>query len=86
MISARYLLTGAQLDGTFRFHARGQDVGQFLLLGSFSEYAVVPTASVIKLDDARAAGQGGAAGLRRDDRIRQHGAHRRVQAPVTPWS
>ena len=46
-----YLLTGAQLDGTFRFHARGQDVGQFLLLGTFSEYAVVPTASVIKLDD-----------------------------------
>ncbi|MGB8504965.1 alcohol dehydrogenase catalytic domain-containing protein, partial [Mycobacterium sp.] len=47
-----YLLTGAQLDGTFRFHARGQDVGQFLLLGTFSEYAVLPTASVIKLDDA----------------------------------
>ena len=46
-----YLLTGAQLDGTFRFHARGRDVGQFLLLGTFSEYAVVPTASVIKLDD-----------------------------------
>ena len=29
-----YLLTGAQLDGTFRFHARGRDVGQFLLLGT----------------------------------------------------
>ena len=47
-----YLMTGALLDGTFRFHARGQDVGQFLLLGTFAEYSVVPTASVIKLDES----------------------------------
>ena len=46
-----YLMTGTQLDGTYRFHARGKDVAQILLLGTFSEYAVVPTASVIKLDD-----------------------------------
>jgi S-(hydroxymethyl)glutathione dehydrogenase/alcohol dehydrogenase len=46
------IMKGPQLDGTFRFHARGMDIGQMLLLGTFSEYAVVPTASVIKLDDA----------------------------------
>jgi S-(hydroxymethyl)glutathione dehydrogenase/alcohol dehydrogenase len=46
------IMKGPQLDGTCRFHARGSDIGQMLLLGTFSEYAVVPTASVIKLDDA----------------------------------
>jgi NDMA-dependent alcohol dehydrogenase len=44
------LLAGTQFDGTHRFHARGQGVGQFLFLGTFSEYTVAPTASVIKLD------------------------------------
>ena len=44
------LLAGTQFDGTYRFHARGHDVGQLLFLGAFSEYSVVPTASVIKLD------------------------------------
>lgn len=45
-----HLLLGPQLDGTHRFHARGQDVAQMCLLGTFSEYTVVPTASVIKVD------------------------------------
>ena len=45
-----HTLQGPQLDGTYRFHARGQDLGQLLLLGTFSEYTVVPTASVIKVD------------------------------------
>lgn len=45
-----YLLKGPQLDGTHRFHARGRDVGQTCLLGTFSEYTVVPTASVVKVD------------------------------------
>jgi NDMA-dependent alcohol dehydrogenase len=45
-----YLLVGPQLDGTHRFHARGKDVGQMCLLGTFSEYTVVPTASVVKVD------------------------------------
>jgi NDMA-dependent alcohol dehydrogenase len=44
------LFAGPQLDGTYRVHARGQDVTQLLLLSTFSEYTVVPTASVIKLD------------------------------------
>jgi NDMA-dependent alcohol dehydrogenase len=45
-----HLLRGPQLDGTHRFHARGHDVGQMCLLGTFSEYTVVPTASVVKVD------------------------------------
>jgi NDMA-dependent alcohol dehydrogenase len=43
-------LVGPQLDGTCRFHARGRDAGQMCMLGTFSEYTVVPTASVLKLD------------------------------------
>jgi NDMA-dependent alcohol dehydrogenase len=46
-----FLFAGGLLDGTCRVHARGQDVNQFLVLGTFSEFTVVPTASVIKLDD-----------------------------------
>ncbi len=46
------LMAGTQLDGTHRFHARGQDLSQLLLLGSFAEYTVAPMASVIKLDPA----------------------------------
>lgn len=46
------LLKGPQLDGSHRFHARGRDVGQMCLLGTFSEYTVVPTASVVKVDDS----------------------------------
>src|SRR5215472_12353315 len=46
-----YLVNGPQLDGTYRFHARGQGVGQMCLLGTFSEYTVVPGASVVKVDD-----------------------------------
>ena len=46
-----YLMLGPQLDGTYRFHGRGQDIGQNCVLGSFSEYTTVPEASVIKLDD-----------------------------------
>ena len=44
------IVQGPQLDGTYRFHARGNDVGQMCLLGTFSEYTVVPTASVVKVD------------------------------------
>jgi NDMA-dependent alcohol dehydrogenase len=44
------ILSGPQLDGTYRFHARGQDAGQMCVLGTFAEYTVVPMASVIKLE------------------------------------
>jgi S-(hydroxymethyl)glutathione dehydrogenase/alcohol dehydrogenase len=45
------VVLGPQLDGTYRFHARGEEVGQMCLLGTFSEYTVVPVASTIKIDD-----------------------------------
>ena len=44
------IVQGPQLDGTFRFHARGHDLGQMCVLGTFSEYTVVPIASVVKVD------------------------------------
>ena len=44
------IVAGPQLDGTFRFHGRGQDIGQMCVLGTFSEYTVVPIASVVKVD------------------------------------
>ena len=44
------IVQGPQLDGTYRFHARGRDVGQMCVLGTFTEYTVVPTASVVKVD------------------------------------
>ncbi|HEY2702551.1 MAG TPA: NDMA-dependent alcohol dehydrogenase [Candidatus Dormibacteraeota bacterium] len=45
------IILGPQLDGTCRFHARGEDVGQMCLLGTFSPYTVVPAASLVKIDD-----------------------------------
>ncbi|MDN5747979.1 MAG: NDMA-dependent alcohol dehydrogenase [Pseudonocardia sp.] len=44
------VMMGPQLDGGYRFHARGEDLGQMCLLGTFSEYTVVPVASVVKVD------------------------------------
>jgi S-(hydroxymethyl)glutathione dehydrogenase/alcohol dehydrogenase len=49
-----FLINGPQLDGTYRFHARGQGVGQMCLLGTFSQYTVVPAQSVVKVDDGTA--------------------------------
>lgn len=46
------LIAGPQLDGTHRFHARGHNLGQMCLLGTFSEYTVVPTSSVVTIDPA----------------------------------
>ncbi|SFO54392.1 S-(hydroxymethyl)glutathione dehydrogenase / alcohol dehydrogenase [Pseudonocardia ammonioxydans] len=48
------VMMGPQLDGGYRFNARGQDVGQMCLLGTFSEYTVVPMASVVKVDEGTA--------------------------------
>jgi S-(hydroxymethyl)glutathione dehydrogenase/alcohol dehydrogenase len=44
------IMAGPQLDGTFRFHGRGRDIGQMCVLGTFSEYTVVPISSVVKVD------------------------------------
>ncbi|GAA5110031.1 NDMA-dependent alcohol dehydrogenase [Haloechinothrix salitolerans] len=48
------VILGPQLDGTYRYHARGEDIGQMCLLGTFSEYTVVPVASVVKVDQGTA--------------------------------
>lgn len=44
------LMLGPQIDGTYRFHARGQGIGQNCVLGAFAEYTTVHQASVIKID------------------------------------
>lgn len=43
--------TGMFLDGTFRFHKDGEDLGGFCSLGTFSEYAVVSEWAVVPLAD-----------------------------------
>lgn len=48
------IVLGPQLDGTYRFHTRGEDLGQMCVLGTFSEYTVVPVDSVVKVDDGTA--------------------------------
>ncbi|HEX9067094.1 MAG TPA: NDMA-dependent alcohol dehydrogenase [Streptosporangiaceae bacterium] len=49
-----FLINGPQLDGTYRFRSRDKGVGQMCLLGTFSEYTVVPSQSVVKVDDGTA--------------------------------
>lgn len=44
-------LIGLQPDGSFRRHARGQDVYAAIGLGTFAPYGTVPEASMIKIDD-----------------------------------
>ncbi|MDT7654561.1 MAG: hypothetical protein QOI36_5967 [Pseudonocardiales bacterium] len=44
-------MLGPQLDGTYRFHARGEDLGQMCLLGTFARHTVVPVKSVVKIDE-----------------------------------
>lgn len=44
------VLAGYAPDGTKRIHARGQGVGAFSFLGTFSPYAVVPLDAAIKID------------------------------------
>jgi S-(hydroxymethyl)glutathione dehydrogenase/alcohol dehydrogenase len=45
------IMAGANLDGTFRRHARGTDVGALSLLGSFAPYGTVPEVSLVKIDE-----------------------------------
>ena len=44
------IMMGPQIDGTYRFHARGEDVGQMCLLGTSGECTVVRKASLVKVD------------------------------------
>src|SRR5271165_2142331 len=43
------MLIGHQLDGSFRMHLGGEDVGQAGLVSTFSEYTVIPEWSAIKI-------------------------------------
>ena len=43
--------TGMFPDGTFRFHANGEDFGGLCVLGTFSQYAVVSEFSVIRIPE-----------------------------------
>lgn len=45
------ILAGTQVDGTYRRHARGQNVGAGSLLGTFAQYGTVSETSVVKIDD-----------------------------------
>ena len=45
------IMTGAMLDGTYRFHRDGIDYGGFSMLGTFAERMVVSEFSCIKIDD-----------------------------------
>ncbi|MDO8212428.1 NDMA-dependent alcohol dehydrogenase [Conexibacter sp. CPCC 206217] len=44
------ILEGSMPDGTFRFHADGEDFGALDLLGTFSQYAVIREDSCIVID------------------------------------
>jgi NDMA-dependent alcohol dehydrogenase len=45
-----HMMTGAQLDGTFRMHYQGKDVGQASMVSTFAEYSVIPEAAAVKID------------------------------------
>ena len=45
------LLVGAQLDGTSRHHARGQDIWTMVCLGTFGRHTVVNEMSCVKIED-----------------------------------
>ncbi|MBO0689346.1 MAG: alcohol dehydrogenase catalytic domain-containing protein, partial [Candidatus Dormibacteraeota bacterium] len=42
-------MVGCLIDGTYRFHLHGQDVGAMCVLGTFSQYAVISELSVVKI-------------------------------------
>jgi S-(hydroxymethyl)glutathione dehydrogenase/alcohol dehydrogenase len=45
-----FMMTGTQLDGTFRLHYDGVDVAQCSLVSTFSEYSVIPEWGAVKID------------------------------------
>ena len=45
------ILMGPQLDGTFRMHSNGADIGQMCVISTFSERSVVPDASIVVVGD-----------------------------------
>jgi S-(hydroxymethyl)glutathione dehydrogenase/alcohol dehydrogenase len=49
--SGAMLLAGCQLDGSFRMHKDGTDIGQMAMISTFSEYTVVPSISCVKIPE-----------------------------------
>ena len=47
----RFLVDNCLPDGTFRYHEGATDFGQMCMLGTFSQYAVLSEASVVKIED-----------------------------------
>lgn len=45
------ILEGCLPDGSFRFHAEGQDLGAMCMIGTFSQYATISEYSCVKVDD-----------------------------------
>src|ERR1700742_4482295 len=45
------MLAGTQVDGTYRRHARGKDVGAASLLGTFAQYGTVSETSLVRIDE-----------------------------------
>jgi S-(hydroxymethyl)glutathione dehydrogenase/alcohol dehydrogenase len=45
------LLAGGQLDGTFRMHKDGADIGQMALISTFAQHTVVPAISCVKIPE-----------------------------------
>ena len=43
------MMKGTQLDGTFRMHYGGLDVGRSSLIGAFCEFSVMPEWSCVKI-------------------------------------
>jgi alcohol dehydrogenase (nicotinoprotein) len=44
------ILDGCLLDGTYRFHHDGEDIGGMCMLGTFSQYAVISEHSCVAID------------------------------------
>jgi NDMA-dependent alcohol dehydrogenase len=49
--SGAMLLAGCQLDGTYRMHKDGADVGQMCMVSTFSQYTIAPSISCVKIPD-----------------------------------
>ena len=49
--SGAMLLAGCQLDGTYRMHKDGAEVGQMCMVSTFSQYTIAPSISCVKIPE-----------------------------------
>jgi len=49
--SGAMLLAGCQLNGEYRMHKDGVDVGQMCMVSTFSQYTIAPSISCVKIPD-----------------------------------